>query len=125
MEGALSLDTRWENIDTLLTRSARTQDETLALAGREIADARFKFPSAEYASYRTHINVPGVAMGVQIGAGGEEIVPSIVVVERTKTGESALVMTAQVCGVVACWNASMSSKGTWRKPGGRGAKGVW
>ncbi len=98
MEGAVSLDTRWENIDALLTRSARTQDETLAMAVREIADGRFKFPSAEHASYRTHVNVPDVAMGVQIGDGGEEVVPSIVVVDRTKTGESRLVMTAQVCG---------------------------
>ena len=92
------MDTRWENIDTLLTRSARTQDETLANAVREIAGGRFKFPSAELPAYRTHVNVPDVAMGVQIGDGGEEVVPSIVVVERTKTGESRLVMTAQVCG---------------------------
>ena len=94
----MSLDTRWENIDTLLTRSERTKDETLANAVREIADARFRFPSEEHASYRTHVNVPEVAMGVQIGNGGEEVVPSIVVVARTKTGESSLVMTAQVCG---------------------------
>jgi hypothetical protein len=35
-------------------------------------------------------------MGVQ--SGSEELVPDIVVVERTKTGESSLIMTATVCG---------------------------
>jgi hypothetical protein len=94
----VSLDTRWENIDALIKRSERTQDETLAHAVREIAEARFQFPSEEFPGYRTHVNVPDVAMGVQIGDAGEEVVPSIVVVERTKTGESQLVMTAQVCG---------------------------
>ena len=94
----MSLDTRWENIDALLTRSERTKDETLTTAVREIAGQRFQFPSEEHAAYRTYVNVPEVAMGVQIGEGGEEVVPSIVVVERLKTGESHLVMTAQVCG---------------------------
>ncbi len=94
----MSLDTRWENIDALLTRSERTKDETLTRAVREIADLRFQFPSVEYAAYRTHINVPEVVMGVQIGEGGEEVAPSIVVVERMKAGDSRLVMTAQVCG---------------------------
>ncbi len=94
----MSLDTRWENIDALLKRTERTKDETLAKAVREIADARFRFPSEEHPAYRTHVNVPEVAMGVQIGEGGDEVVPSIVVVERLKTGETRLAMTAQVCG---------------------------
>jgi hypothetical protein len=34
-------------------------------------------------------------MGVQVG--DEEIVPAIVVVERLKTGDTRLVMTAEVC----------------------------
>jgi hypothetical protein len=93
----VSLDTRWENIDALLKRTERTKDETLAAAVREIADARFRFPSEEHPGYRTHVNVPEIAMGVRIGETGDEVVPSIVVVERTKTGESRLVMTAQVC----------------------------
>jgi hypothetical protein len=98
LEGRVSLDTRWENIDALLARTERTKDETLSKAVREIAEARFQFPSEEHAAYRTHINVPDVVMGVQIGDGGEEVAPSIVVVERLKTGDSRLVMTAQVCG---------------------------
>ena len=94
----MSLDTRWENIDALLTRAERTKEETLTTAVREIADARFQFPSEEFPAYRTYVNVPEVTMAVQIGEGGEEVVPSIVVVERLKTGESRLVITAQVCG---------------------------
>jgi len=93
----MSLDTRWEDVDALLTRSDRTQVESLARAVREIADERFKFPTDKHPSYRTHVNVPEVTMGVQVGE--EEIVPSIVVVERIKTGETRLVMTAQVCTI--------------------------
>lgn len=93
----MTLDTRWENIDALIKRSERTQGETLAIAAREIAAARFQFPSEEHPGYRTYVNIPDVVMGVQIGDAGEEVIPSIVVVERTKTGESKLVMTAQVC----------------------------
>lgn len=92
----MTLDTRWEDIDALLTRSARTKDEKLAKAAREIAEQRFLFPTQEHASYRTYVNVPDVTMGVQ--AGDEEVVPGIVVVERLKTGDTLLVMTAQVCG---------------------------
>jgi hypothetical protein len=92
----VSLDTRWENIDALLKRTERTKDETLAKAVREIAEARFTFPTKEHPAYRTHINVPDVTMGVQVG--DEEIVPDVVVVERLKTGETHLVMTAEVCG---------------------------
>lgn len=94
----LSLDTRWENVDSLLTRTERTKEETLTKAVREIAEARFKFPSEEYAAYRTHLNVPDVTMAVQLGEDGEEVVPHIVVVERLKTGDSRLIMTAAVCG---------------------------
>jgi hypothetical protein len=93
----VALDTRWENVDALLKRTERTIDETLARAVREIADQRFAFPSEAFPAYRTHVNVPEVAMGVQIGDAGAEVVPSIVVVERIKTGESRLVMTAHVC----------------------------
>lgn len=90
----MSLDTRWENIDSLLKRTERTQDEQLAKTVRSVAEERFIFPSVEYPAYRTHINVPEVTMGVQVG--DDEIVPSIVVVERLKTGETHLVITAEV-----------------------------
>ncbi len=91
----MAMDTRWEDVDKLLVRSERTKDEKLVKAVREVADARFKFPTPEFAAYRTHINVPEISMAVQVGK--EEIVPSIVVVEKTSTGHTTLVMTAEVC----------------------------
>lgn len=91
----MTLDTRWEDIDALLQRSDRTTTETLERAVREIAAQRFEFPSEDQPAFRTHINVPVVTMGVQSGT--DEVAPHIVVVERTKAGESSLVMTAQVC----------------------------
>ena len=91
----MTMDTRWEDINTLLVRSERTQDEKLVKAVREVADARFQFPTPQHASFRTHINVPDVTMAVQVG--DEEIAPSIVVVEKLNTGKTVLVMTAEVC----------------------------
>jgi hypothetical protein len=91
----MTLDTRWEDITELLKRSERTQDEKLQAAVTEIAAQRFEFPSPEYPSFRTYVNSPEIAMAVQVG--GEEIVPTIVVVEKIKEGDSRLVMTAQVC----------------------------
>lgn len=90
----MSLDTRWEDVDELLKRTPRTQDEQLAKAVHEIAALRFKFPTQEHPAFRTHVNVPEVTMGVQVGK--EEVVPDIVVVEKLKTGETNLVMTAAV-----------------------------
>ena len=91
----MTLDTRWEDINTLLKRTERTQDEKLAQAITEIAAGRFEFPSPEFPSFRTYVNSPEVTMAVQVGE--DEIIPSIVVVEKIKTGETRLVMTAQVC----------------------------
>lgn len=91
----MTLDTRWEDIDALLQRTDRTRDETLARAVREIAAQRFDFPSEDHPGFRTYVNVPNVTMGVQVG--DDEVVPHIVVVERHKTGDTSLVMTAVVC----------------------------
>ena len=91
----MTLDTRWEDISTLLQRAERTHDEKLQSAITEIAAQRFEFPSPEYASFRTYVNSPDIAMAVQVG--DDEIVPTIVVVEKIKEGDSRLVMTAQVC----------------------------
>ena len=44
----MSLDTRWEDVDTLLDRTTRTKDETLAEAVRGDRGARFKFPTPEH-----------------------------------------------------------------------------
>jgi hypothetical protein len=93
----LSLDTRWEDVDALLTRTPRTRDEQLAKAVHEIAQARFAFPTKGHPAYRTYVNLPEVTMGVQVGK--EEIAPDIVVVEKLSTGETRLVMTAAVATV--------------------------
>jgi hypothetical protein len=90
----MTLDTRWEDVDALLTRSPRTKVEQLAGAVAEIAAMRFNYPTPEHASYRTHTNVPEETMLVQVGE--EKIAPDIVVVERLNTGDTRLVMTAAV-----------------------------
>ena len=90
----MSLDSRWENVDELLTRTARTQDEQLAMAVREIVALRFKFPTPEHPGYRAHANLPDVTMTVQVGR--QKLAPDIVVIEKLSTGESKLVMTAAV-----------------------------
>src|SRR5438552_54836 len=91
---SMTLDTRWEDVDSLLERTTRTRDEKLASAVQEIVEQRFKFPTKELPSYRAHSNVPVVTMAVQVGE--EQIAPDIVVVERLNTGETHLVMTAAV-----------------------------
>lgn len=90
----MSLDTRWEDVDTLLQRTSRTQDEKLAHAVQEILALRYKFPTPEHAAYRSHANIPAVTMAVQVGE--EQIAPDIVVVEKLSTGETNLIMTAAV-----------------------------
>jgi hypothetical protein len=90
----MAIDTRWEDVDQLLQRSARTKDESLAGAVQNIIEQRFQFPSADFPAYRAHANVPEVTMAVEVA--GEQVAPDIVVVERLKTGETRLVMTAAV-----------------------------
>jgi hypothetical protein len=90
----VTLDTRWEDIDKLLETTARTKDEKHAKAVREVAEARFTFPTKEHPSYRAYTNVPAVTMGVQLGE--SELTPDIVVIEKLTTGETRLVITAHV-----------------------------
>lgn len=90
----MTIQTRWEEPDTLLKRADRTKDEELVKAVQQIADARFKFPTQEHPSYRTHVNIPEVTMAVKVGE--EEIAPDIVVVDKLKTGQSHVAITAAV-----------------------------
>jgi hypothetical protein len=90
----MALDTRWEDVDQLLVRTSRTQDEALANAVREILAARFTFPTKEHPAFRAQANIPEVTMAVQVG--DAQIAPDIVVVEKLSTGETHLVMTAAV-----------------------------
>ncbi len=50
-------------------------------AVRDIAAARFDFPSNEQPNYRTYVNEPDPAMGVP-GFDGEPVYPDIVVIEQ-------------------------------------------
>lgn len=90
----MTMDTRWEDIDSLLDRTERTKGESLVKAIQEVAAARFDFPTAELPSYRTHVNAPDVVMAVQVG--NEQVAPDIVVVEKINTEDTRLVMTASV-----------------------------
>ncbi len=90
----MTMDTRWEQIDTLLERTERSKNEGLIKAINGVAAARYEFPTPKLASYRTHVNAPDVTMAVQLG--DEQIAPDIVVVEKISTGETHLVMTAAV-----------------------------
>lgn len=90
----MTLDTRWEDVESLLRRSDRTKEESLLNAIQQIAQQRFAFPTPEHPAYRTHVNVPEVTLAVQVG--DEQVVPDIVVVEKLNTGETRLVMTAAV-----------------------------
>jgi hypothetical protein len=90
----MAIDTRWEDIDSLLERTERTKDEELVKAINEVAAARYGFPTQEQPAYRTHVNVPDVTMAVQVR--DEQIAPDIVVVEKLKTGETNLIITAAV-----------------------------
>ncbi len=90
----MSLDTRWEDVDTLLQRTTRTQDEKLGQAIQEIIAQRFRFPTPEHPAYRAHSNIPAITMAVQVGE--EQIAPDIVVVEKLNTGETHVIMTAAI-----------------------------
>jgi hypothetical protein len=107
----LSLDERWENIDELLTRSSRTQDEKLANASQQIAELRFKFPTKEHPAYRTHVNIPTVTMTVQVGR--DTLAPDIVTVEKLSTEETRLVMTAAVVNAEQVTEAE--GKASWSR----------
>lgn len=94
-EDRLNADkTRWEKIDDLLRRSERTRVEVRTEAARQIADARFKFPSAEFPAYKTFVNAPDVTMTVKVG--NADLVPDIVVVEHPASGQPVVRMAVIV-----------------------------
>jgi hypothetical protein len=94
LEVYVTIDTRWEDVDKLLARNQRSANERRQHAVQQILEQRYAFPTPQYASYRAHANIPDVTMAVQIGE--EQVAPDIVVVERLKTGDTRLVMTAAV-----------------------------
>jgi hypothetical protein len=71
---------RWENIEELLEPLPEGPAELRAKAVQDIAPLRFEFPTTDFASYRTFVNVPEVTLPVT-GDDGKEYTPDIVVVD--------------------------------------------
>lgn len=82
---------RWLDIDTVLRPAPEQVRVEHLQAVRDIAEARFKFPTEEFHLFRTHLNVPEVTVPVKLD--GVEVAPDIVVID----GQThRLVMHAQV-----------------------------
>jgi len=82
---------RWMDVDTLLRPNPEDAKAEHLRAVRDIAEARFKFPTEEFHLFRTYLNVPEVTVPVKLD--GTEVAPDIVVIDgQTRR----LVMHAQV-----------------------------
>ena len=88
----MTIETRWTDVDKMLQPAPKDRDELRQRAVQDVAKARFEFPTAELASYRTFVNVPEVTLPVK-DANGVEYTPDIVVVE---TPGNILKIVAQV-----------------------------
>jgi hypothetical protein len=88
----VTIETRWTDVDKMLQPAPKDRDELRQRAVQDVAKARFEFPTAELASYRTFVNVPEVTLSVK-DAQGNEYTPDIVVVE---TPGNILKIIAQV-----------------------------
>ena len=76
----MALDERWTDVDKLLAPAPKSREELHQRVVPEIAEARFEFPTTEFASYRTYVNVPEVNLPVT-DQNGVELTPDIVVVD--------------------------------------------
>jgi hypothetical protein len=76
----LTIETRWMDVEQALQPSPKNQQELRERVVADVALARFEFPTPEYASYRTYVNVPEVTLPVK-DENGNELVPDIVVVD--------------------------------------------
>jgi len=77
---SVGLEERWTDIDKLLQPAPTSTQELHERAVQDIAQARFEFPTPEFASYRAFVNVPDVTLPVT-DQGGNQLVPNIVVVD--------------------------------------------
>jgi hypothetical protein len=80
------------DVDQLLDPLPESVEQLHVTAVQDIAPARFEFPTTDFASYRTFVNVPEVTLAVT-DDNGDEIVPDIVVVD---TPGNVLKICAQV-----------------------------
>ena len=76
----MALDERWMDVDKLLEPAPKSREELHQRVVPEIAEARFEFPTTEFASYRSFVNVPEVTLPVT-DQNGAELTPDIVVVD--------------------------------------------
>ncbi len=76
----MSIDTRWTDVDKMLQPAPKSHEELHERAVQDIAQARFEFPTPEFASYRTYVNVPE-AMVLVTSEAGDELKPDIAVVD--------------------------------------------
>jgi hypothetical protein len=74
------VDTRWLDPDKLMPPSLKTREETHSRVVMDIAQQRLVFPSREFPSLRTHVNVPEPTFVIRAADGGR-LVPDIVVAE--------------------------------------------
>jgi hypothetical protein len=72
------VDTRWLDTDKLMPPSVKTRNETRSRVVMDIAQQRLVFPSHEFPSLRTHVNVPEPTFVIRAADGGK-LVPDIVV----------------------------------------------
>ncbi len=88
----MGLNERWMDVTKLLEPLPQSTSELRGRAIQDIAPARFEFPTPEYASYRTFVNVPDVTLAIT-DDDGKEYTPDVVVVD---TPGNILKIVAQV-----------------------------
>ncbi len=107
----MGLEERWTDIDKLLQPAPMSAKELHERIVPDVARARFEFPTPEFPSYRTFVNVPEVTLPVT-DRQGNQLTPDIVVVD---TPGNILKMVAQV-ETAEDVNAERAA-GVWQKLG--------
>jgi hypothetical protein len=93
------IDTRWLDPDKLMPPSVKTREETRSRAVMDIAQQRLVFPSHEFPSLRTHVNVPEPTFVIR-AADGSKLVPDIVVAQ-VDSGSPRILAAVETADTVA------------------------
>ena len=99
---------RWQEPDAIWTPSAKTLEETHLRVAKDVAAQRLSFPTTEFPSFRTYVNVPEPALVIRT-AGGQELAPDIVVAEWPRNVPKILAEVETVEAVT-----EESAEGKWR-----------
>jgi hypothetical protein len=102
------VDTRWLDPHKLMPPSVKTREETRSRVVMDIAQQRLVFPSREFPSLRTYVNVPEPTFVVR-AADGAELVPDIVVAE-SDSGRPRILAAVETMDTVTEEQAT----GRWR-----------